>query len=295
MAATDGIAAAESDRRTVLAAGTASRDQDKPPLSDPVHFNRALYVDYDLCDDFSIQARGMRPVTEQGLRARPMKAVRLITGFLLAGILGGVSLAPVSAQTQAVSESAQTQTEPDSAKMFNELRHSRITTVNAIAALSRTKQADEQNLSLKQDQMKALEQSIATLPAPPMKAEDYDSKIKDIQDRIVDEENDLSDAKAIVPVDQKHIDDITRLIALFKGTGADLEARKASANDEIKQYEAGKADLTNKLSQAKSAIDNLNNDTAKIQNDIDEKTQALQEIEDKIAVLFTDTQQKKFL
>ena len=176
-----------------------------------------------------------------------MKAISLITGFLLAGILGGVSLAPVSAQTRAVSESAQPQTEPDSAnifnqtesasaKMFNKLRHSRTTTVNAIAALSRTKQADEQNLSLKQDQKKALEQTIATLPDPPMKAEDYNSIIKDVNDRITNEESDLSDAKAIVPVDQKRIDDITQLIASFKVKYADLEARKASASSTIPSF-----------------------------------------------------------
>src|SRR5271166_2182255 len=224
----------------------------------------------------------MRRVTAQGLRARPMKAISLITGFLLAGILGGVSLAPVSAQTRAVSESAQPQTEPDSAnifnqtesasaKMFNKLRHSRTTTVNAIAALSRTKQADEQNLSLKQDQKKALEQTIATLPDPPMKAEDYNSIIKDVNDRITNEESDLSDAKAIVPVDQKRIDDITRLIASYKDKYAALEARRASASDQMKQYEAGKVELTNNLDQTKSEIDNLNIDTAKIRSILTKK------------------------
>src|SRR5271166_1418734 len=64
-----------------------------------------------------------------------------------------------------------------------------------------------------------------------------------------------------------------------------------SASVQMKQYEEGKVELTNNLSQTKSVIDTLNNDTAKIQSDIDEKAQALQDIEDKISVAFTNSDQ----
>ena len=77
-----------------------------------------------------------------------MNGVSIITGFLLLAISGGASFAQDDARAPANPNTAQAQTdEHTSAKQFDDLGHSRISTVNTIVKLNQIKQGEEQLLS----------------------------------------------------------------------------------------------------------------------------------------------------
>jgi chromosome segregation ATPase len=217
-----------------------------------------------------------------------MRAVRLIAGFLVAVIVeSAASHAQDNTQTLTASNTAQAQQESKtSAQMFDQLRHSRIATVNDIGRLSQAKQADEQKLSTTQDQKKLLEQSLSTLSEPPMSPEDYTNRIDNLRAREKQMEDDLTAAKSENPPDQKKVDSLLADIKGISNYISEQQGDQAHAAASISQYNARKADLQNKQGQADKDIANLKEGIRSEQNDIDKKTQELQDLEDKITLLF---------
>jgi hypothetical protein len=221
------------------------------------------------------------------------RVISIITGFLLLAISGGASLAQDNARAPANPNAAQAQTdEQTSAKQFDDLRHSRIGTVNAISKLNQTRQAEEQLLSSTQDQEKLLEKRLSSLgdDSPPS-AEDYAARLDDLKSQKENVSAALSAAKAATPTDQNAIDTLTGRLSQINKFIDDNEYRMKAADKETQQYKVQKDDLTSQLNTAKSDIATIKSNIFQTQNNIDKDTQDLQEIEDQLAVLFTKSDQ----
>jgi hypothetical protein len=137
-----------------------------------------------------------------------MNGVNIITGFLLVAISGAASLMQDNARAPANPNAAQAQTDEDtSAKQFDDLRHSRIGTVNAISKLNQIRQGEEQLLFSTQNQEKLLEKRLSILDGdPPLCPEDYEKRLAQFESSQEKVSAALSAAKSATPSDPKAIE-----------------------------------------------------------------------------------------
>jgi chromosome segregation ATPase len=183
-------------------------------------------------------------MASKNVPARVMNAVSIITAFLLVVISGGSSLAQNNAQAPAGSNAAQAQTEErSSAKQFDDLRHSRISAVNAISKLSQIKQAQEQSLSSTQDQEKLLEKRLSSVGDPPRSKEEWERQLNAVKGTQKDVSDALSAAKAATPPDQKAIDNLESQLGSVTSYIEETESRRDEADKQIQQYNTTKDDL----------------------------------------------------
>jgi hypothetical protein len=222
-----------------------------------------------------------------------MNGVSIITGLLLLMISGGSSFAQDNTRAPANPNAAQAQTEEHTfAKQFDDLRHSRIGTVNAISNLNQTKQAQERLLSSTQDQEKILEKRLSNLDDdPPPTPEDFEKRLNQLKSRQDQISEALSAAKAATPSDPKAIENAESQLSDINSFIKETERRKDLADKEIKQYTDQKDSLTSQITKTKSDIDTITSKITQTQYDIDKDSQNLQDIEDQIAALYTKSDQ----
>jgi chromosome segregation ATPase len=216
-----------------------------------------------------------------------MNGVSIITGFLLLAISGGASLAQDQARAPANPNAAQAQTDEDtSAKQIDDLRHSRIGTVNAISKLNQIRQGEEQLLSSMQDQEKLLEKRLSILDGdPPLCPEDYERRLAQFKSSQEKVSAALSAAKAATPSDPKAIENFGSQLSDINDFLDEIERRKDLAAKQTQQYAAQKADLTSQINRTRSDIATIKSNIDQTQSDIDKDTQNLLNIEDQLAVV----------
>ena len=222
-----------------------------------------------------------------------MNGVSIITGFLLLAISGGASLAQDNARAPANPDAAQAQTdEHTSAKQFDDLRHSRISTVNTIVKLNQIKQGEEQLLSSTQNQEKLLEKRLSILERdPPQCPEDYEKRLAQFKSSQEKVSAALSAAKAATPSDPKAIENFESQLSDINDFLDEIERRKDLADKQTQQYAAQKADLISQINKTRSDIaiikfniDQTQSNIDQIQSNIDKDTQNLQDMEYQLAV-----------
>jgi hypothetical protein len=221
-----------------------------------------------------------------------MNGVSIITGFLLLAISGGSSLAQDNARAPANPNAPQAKTEEHtSAKQFDDLRHSRIGTVNAISKLNQTKQAEEQLLSSTQDQEKQLEKRLSSLGDPPPSAQDYEKRLIELKSRQAKASEALSAAKAATGSDPKAVETLQSQLSDITDFIDEIDRRKDVADKQTQQYLAQKEDLTSQIHKTQSDITTIKSSIDQAQSNIDRDTQDLQDVEDQLAALFTKSDQ----
>jgi len=216
-----------------------------------------------------------------------MNGVSIITGFLLVAISGGASLTQDNVRAPANPNAAHAQTDEDtSAQQFDDLRHSRIGTVNAISKLNQTRQGEEQLLSSTQQQEKQLEKRLSILDGdPPPRAEDYEKRLAEFKSSQEKVSAALSAAKATTPSDSKAIENFESQLSDINDFMDEIERRKDLAYKQTQRYAAQKADLISQINKTRADIATIKFDIDQMRSNIDKDTQNLQNMEDQLAAV----------